>query len=441
MTADVRAVSGAGATLADVARKGTEKGTESTPAWARRLQREREAQGWTVPGAIDHLRHAAYPVELPDDDAMKREWTRWESGQVVLPSEMYRTAIAKTFQSIAAAFFDLPGRPETFVRLTEEQTAELIQRLRHSSLSQGDMDALGATVEQLCTDYASEPAPVVLGKAQTWLEKVNGLFDKRITLSQHRDILTMAGWLTLLVACLHYDTGNDHSAEVLKRDAVNLADEVGDADIAGWAAEIRAWMALTTSSNHAAIAATQDGLARTSTRPVAVQLHAQAARAWARVGNREEAFTHMNAGRNLLEHLPYPENPRNHFQVDPAKWDFYAMDIWRLVGEYTKAGEAATAVILTSTAPDGRSISPMRLAEAKLTRAAVIGHGGDVDGALELAGSALDIDRRSLPALLLTAREVATQLATVRPKDEAVRDLVAHIDKLAAQEKSDRTNH
>jgi hypothetical protein len=423
--------------LADVARKGTKKSAEPDPLWVERLRRDRESENLTVSDAIKHLRHAAYPVELPDEPTMLRQWTRWESGRVKLPSELYRKAIAEMFGSIPAAYFNISA-PDTFTRLTEEQTAELVQRLRHSSVDQAGMDALRITVDQLCTDYASEPSRIVLAKAQAWLENVNGLFDKRISLAQHREILTMAGWLTLLIACLHYDTGNDHSAVAVGRDALDLANEVGDVDIAGWAAEIRTWMALTTNNNHAAISAARDGLARTSTRPVAVQLHAQAARAWARVGNKEEAFTQMRAGRDLLVGLPGPENPRNHFQVDPAKWDFYAMDIWRLVGEYTKAGEAAETVIRTSTAPDGRSISPMRLAEAKLTRAAVIGRGGDVDGALELAGSALAIDRRSLPALLLTAREVAEQLEKVRPKDEAVRDLVAHIDKLAADERADR---
>ena len=333
-----------------MARNGAQKGADgSIPLWADRLRRERQSQNWTVGEAVKRLRHAAHPIELSDDDAMRRTWTRWESGRVDLPSEMYRDAIAKMFQSVPAAFFNVPRPPDTFVRLTEEQTAELIQRLRHSSLDQAGMDALRVTVEQLCTDYAALPADTVLSKAQSWLGKVEGLLLTKIGLTQHRDIVIMAGWLTLLIACLHYDTGNDRSAATLGRDAMDLAKDLKDADatawadIAAWAAEVRSWMALTTGDNHAAIAAAQDGLAYTSSLPVAVQLHAQAARAWARVGNRQEAFIHMNAGRDLLTQLPYPQNPRNHFQVDPAKWDFYAMDIWRLTGEYARAEQAADA--------------------------------------------------------------------------------------------------
>ncbi|MEV8204371.1 hypothetical protein [Streptomyces sp. NPDC079189] len=31
--------------------------------------------------------------------------------------------------------------------------------------------------------------------------------------------------------------------------------------------------------------------------------------------------------------MPYPENLDHHFVVDPAKFDFYAMDCYRLLGE------------------------------------------------------------------------------------------------------------
>jgi hypothetical protein len=35
----------------------------------------------------------------------------------------------------------------------------------------------------------------------------------------------------------------------------------------------------------------------------------------------------------LLESLPYPENVDHHFVVDPAGFDFYAMDCDRPLGE------------------------------------------------------------------------------------------------------------
>jgi hypothetical protein len=43
------------------------------------------------------------------------------------------------------------------------------------------------------------------------------------------------------------------------------------------------------------------------------------------------------ARRTLLERLPYPENLDHHFAVDPAKWDFYSMDCYRLLGASSSA--------------------------------------------------------------------------------------------------------
>src|SRR5206468_1739543 len=142
----------------------------------------------------------------------------------------------------------------------------------------------------------------------------------------------------------------------------------------------------------ATVAAAQEGLDRTNGHGVAAQLHAQAAKAWARLGNRDQAILEQEAGRELLARLPFPANPRNHFEVDPTKYDFYAMDCWRLTGADALAAEAAETVIRTSTAPDGRPISPMRLSEAQLTKAEVLARGGDFDGAVALAESALAID-------------------------------------------------
>src|SRR5207253_9995900 len=115
----------------------------------------------------------------------------------------------------------------------------------------------------------------------------NGLLDKRITLAQHRTVLTMAGWLTLLVSCLRYDVGDDRSADSARQGALQIANEIDNQEIAAWASEIKAWMALTRGDYYATVAAAREGLARTTRHSVAVQLHAQAAKAWARIRNRD----------------------------------------------------------------------------------------------------------------------------------------------------------
>ncbi len=403
------------------------------PLWADRIRRDRLARDMSIAEAVAQMRLHAYPEDLgAQDDSLERLWKRWEAGEIkTVPKPPHQRAVAKMFGSIPDAYFGPDGGDRHgIIHLTDDQTAELIQRLRHSRLDPAAMDALHATVDRLCTDYASRPAAIVLADAQTWLKKINTLRDKRPTYSQLRDVLSMAGWLTLLVSCLRYDVSDDRGAEFARRSALDIADDVGDPAIAAWALEIKAWMALTRGDYVATVAAAQEGLARTRTHGVSAQLHAQAAKAWARLGNHDQAIVEQDAGRELLTWLPFPANPRNHFEVDPTKYDFYAMDCWRLTGADALAAEAAETVIRTSTSSDGRPISPMRLSEAQLTKAQILARGGDFDGAIELAQSALAIDRRSLPDLLLAAREVNAELLRIKPDDSRAHDLAHQIDQL-----------
>jgi hypothetical protein len=66
-------------------------------------------------------------------------------------------------------------------------------------------------------------------------------------------------------------------------------------------------------------------------------------------------------------HCPTPDNLDNHFVVDPAKFDFYAMDCYRIVGEDQLADIAAHEVIASSTDFDGTLRKPMRVPEAEIT--------------------------------------------------------------------------
>ena len=165
---------------------------------------------------------------------------------------------------------------------------------------------------------------------------------------------------------------------------------------------------------------------------MAVQLHAQSAKAWARLGNRSRVEVALDQGRELLESLPYPDNPRNHFQVDPAKFDFYAMDCYRSVGEDSLALAAAETVRRSSTTPSGLVIAPMRLAEAELTQATVYARAGEVDQAMAKAEDAFARARRSLPSILLVGQEVAGVLQRTRPDSSATADFAAHLRALKA---------
>ncbi len=139
-------------------------------------------------------------------------------------------------------------------------------------------------------------------------------------------------------------------------------------------------------------------------------MHAQKAKAYARMHDRHKAEVELEAVRSVLNSVPMPSNVRDHFTVDPTKASFYAMDTYRVAGIDGLADAMADTVIATSTRGDGTVISPMRLAEAQLTKAVLLARNGDPGGAMRVADNALTHSRRSAPSLLLVANEVAADV-------------------------------
>ncbi len=136
----------------------------------------------------------------------------------------------------------------------------------------------------------------------------------------------------LLVGCVEYDAGDAVSAEVTRQFAHDLGAEIDNRQIMAWAHEMTAWFALTSGDYHRVVAASEHGMSVAGQRDVGVQLAAQSAKAWARLKNRRKVEVALDRGQSLLEDLPRPSNPDHHFQIDPAKWHFYAMDAYRHVG-------------------------------------------------------------------------------------------------------------
>jgi hypothetical protein len=192
------------------------------------------------------------------------------------------------------------------------------------------------------------------------------------------------------------------------------------------------WFALTQGRYRQVIEAARAGRAMAPHDAVSVQLAGQEAKAWARMGDRRQVELALERGRVLLESLPYPDNIDNHFTVDPDKFDFYAMDCHRRVGEDAMATMHAHEVIRKSTAPDGSLRSPMRAAEAHTTLAVAAARGGDLDGAIEVGTAALEIPRQSMPSLLMVTGDLVTELRHRYSREPGAADYFERISALAS---------
>ncbi|MEV4317827.1 tetratricopeptide repeat protein [Actinocrispum sp. NPDC049592] len=116
--------------------------------------------------------------------------------------------------------------------------------------------------------------------------------------------------------------------------------------------------------------------------------------------------------------------------VDPAKFDFYAMDCYRHIGEDRLASGLAEEVIRQSVDFDGRQRPPMRVAEANITLGVVAAREGDLDEAIALGRRALNGDRKSLPSLAMVSQDLEHVLHGQYEGEPEARDYLNDLRKI-----------
>ncbi|WP_331718556.1 XRE family transcriptional regulator (plasmid) [Streptomyces sp. NBC_00161] len=403
--------------------------SDDRPDWARRMVAERVARGWSQADAVRALM-PRLAGDVAEHD-MLRQWKRWEAGENY--PRKYAPAIAATFGTTTYAFFPMPGKRDGRAEIQSVSgmdTVDIVARLRASDVDTATLDALRITTDRLCCEYAYMPAEQLLTEGRAWLGRVANLQHQRLTLGQHREVIALAGQLALLVGCVEYDSGLSTAAEATRRAALDLGGEAGHLGVQGWAHEMRAWFALTAGDFRGVIAAADAGIAIAPNESVAVQLYAQKAKAWARIGDRQQTEVALDAGRRLLEGMAYPENIENHFVVDPAKFDYYRMDAYRRVGEDRLAEQIAGEVIRVNTDWDGTERAPMRISEAKLTLGVVAARDGDLDTALSYGEQALGSNRRSVPSLAMVASDLGGVLHQRYGQASEAQAFLAHLREL-----------
>jgi len=301
--------------------------------------------------------------------------------------------------------------------------SDLMRQIHRTDVGHETIDQLSVITEELCCEYAWRNADDLRRDAQMQLEYVGQLLNGPTTLREHRELMVNAGWLTLLIGCVDYDLGLPRHAESARTAAYQLGRESGHGEIVAWSFEMSAWFALTQDRLRSVAEYTEAGSNAAPNSSVVVQLSAQAAKAQARMGNRAEVEKILDEGYRLLGQHQHPLRPENHFVIDPTKWDFYAMDCYRLVGDNDRASEHAHEVLKLSRKPDGTERSPMRASEARLTLAVSALESGDVEASASWAHEAFNADRRSVTHLAMLADELSEKLRELLPGDPAAKPL------------------
>ena len=287
---------------------------------------------------------------------------------------------------------------------------DLMRRAGASDAGTGTVERLELAVDELATAYPGTSPAELLGRARGYLGYAGRLLDARTTLAEHRRLLVVGGWLSVLAATTLIDLHRDHAAAAHLRTAAQLARETGHAEIAAWCLETQAWQVLTKSDYRRAVdisLAAQQAAPKSSS--AYIQATAQEGRAWARLGARPETRAALGRVEALVSPLPVPDRPEHHYRYDPAKSDAYTATTLAWIGDPAAERYARQVLARLESAVDGPP-RPRRAASARLDLSLALIAAGRHD---EAAGTALEAitSGRIVPSNYWRAREVIRAVA------------------------------
>ncbi|MBO0853804.1 MAG: helix-turn-helix transcriptional regulator [Nocardia sp.] len=296
-----------------------------------------------------------------------------ETGQRTIKPEHVR-AYADALGVGSALFVEPPDG--------ERATAEWLCRVAASDLGGDTLDQLERAVDDLAAAYPTTPPSELLMRIRRHLGYAGRLMDGRMTLAQHRRLLVVVGWLSLLASTCHVDLGQVSDAAARGHLAWKLAEDVEHKEIAAWCLETRAWEQLT-SGKYAAAAhlsrASQSVAPEGSS--AFIQATAQEGRALARLGDRQGTYGALRRVARLVSGLRTPDRPEHHFRYDPAKSDAYVATTLSWLGD--PAAESYARYVLADLT-GSTSVRPRRIAMARLDLARALVATGKPDEAADV---------------------------------------------------------
>ena len=301
-----------------------------------------------------------------------------------------------------------PARDDSAIA-DEIAALDLVRQAEASQVGSGTVERLELAVDDLATAYPGTPSAVLLDRVRGYLGYVTRLLDAKTTLAEHRRLLVVGGWLSLLAATTLIDLHRDHAAAAHLRTAAQLARETGHAEIAAWCLETQAWQVLTAGDYRRAVDISQAAQRIAPKSGSAfIQATAQEGRAWARLGDARQTRATLNRVEALVSPLPVPDRPEHHYRYDPPKAQFYVATTLSWLGD-TAAEGIARQVLAAIEAPELRP-RPRRAALARLDLALALTAADKHD---EAAGVALEAvtSGRLAPVDGRRAREIVLAVA------------------------------
>ncbi|MDT0345880.1 helix-turn-helix domain-containing protein [Streptomyces litchfieldiae] len=299
----------------------------------------------------------------------------------------------------------------------EFDALELASRVQASDVGSETLIRLEQAFDEMATAYPVSPPQELMERVPKYLAYVGRLLDARKTLEEHRRLLVVGGWFSLLGATLNIDLKQERAATGRLKTAVTLAQHAGHSEIEAWCYETEAWRVLTDGNYSRALELSQ---AAQHTAPsgssVAIQATAQEGRAQARLGRPRETYAAIDRVQKLSLSLEMTTRPEHHYQYDPAKSLAYTATTLAWMGD--SAAETYAREVIARLAPENdESKWPRRVASAKIDLALTLLANGRLDEACDTAQRAI-LSGRIVPSNHWRAWEIV-RAAEARKLPEA----------------------
>jgi DNA-binding XRE family transcriptional regulator len=348
---------------------------------------------------------------------------RWERGTGD-PQPWQRPRIAKLLKVTSAELDGLlapveaqPADALTWIARPESDSddefdaLELARRVQASDVGSETLSRLESAFDELATAYPKSPPQELLERVRRHVAYVGRLLDARMTLEEHRRLLVVGGWFSLLGATLHIDLKQQHAATARLKTTVALARDADHPEIEAWVYETSAWRVLTDGDYMRALELSQRAQhVAPAGSSAAIQATAQEGRARSRLGQPNETYDAINRVHQLSSSLEMTARPEHHYQYDPAKSLAYTATTLAWLGD-AAAETYAREVIARLSPADDVSKWPRRVASANIDLALTLLANDRLDEACAAAQRAI-LSGRIVPSNHWRALEIVKSVET-----------------------------
>jgi len=201
------------------------------------------------------------------------------------------------------------------------EAIELLQRVEATDVGHRTLAAIAESLGSLCRDYTHIAPAKLLPSLVAFQVLIGRLLDGRATLAQRRELVSQAGWLSLLTATADLDLGYSRGADANFAAARTMAAETDDLALGAAVHETQAWQALSRGDLARAAEHCHAGIALAPRSSSAyLQLCTQLARVSAKLGDADTTYAQVDEALTALDRSPRVRGQaEHHFVCDEGR--------------------------------------------------------------------------------------------------------------------------